>query len=100
MFLATLLLFLTAIVATTNAYGTGASTASCSTLVPDHGVAARSVTSNPYVLKLSATSIVSGSELTLSLEKKVNTTADFKGFMIQAKDEFDGKLLGEFVSMG
>ena len=68
---------------------------------PDHdGAQPRLPQDNPYVLNLSNTSIESGIEIVVSLEKLANTSLDFRGFLIWAIDEADDSLVGEFVIDG
>ena len=84
-------------------YGSGASTKACNTdMMPDHGTGGRQqqqqqTGNNPYVLTLSNDTAESGEEIFVTLTKVVNTSADFKGFMVWAKDEADDSIVGEFV---
>ena len=73
----------------------GAPSVACDNMMPSHSGAAEQNSAIPYQLELSSTSITSGDSVTVTLKKSDNGQADFRGFMIQARDQADN-VVGSF----
>ncbi|XP_055382027.1 defense protein l(2)34Fc-like [Condylostylus longicornis] len=78
-------------------YSSGAPTAVCDTLAPQHGGLLSQETNVPYTLTLSSTSVNDVEPISITL--KGNSEADvIKGFVIQAR--VNGKPVGKFEPQG
>ncbi len=51
------------------------------------------------MLEVSRDTVVAGEEVTLTLKKKSSSTPDFKGFLIQGKDNDGNTVVGEFTQL-
>ena len=71
-------LFVT-LIASANAYSSGAPKDACGTLMPGHGGSPQDISNSPYTVKLATTSVNSDSTLDVTLEG----SESFKGFMMQ-----------------
>ena len=71
-------LFVT-LIASANAYSSGAPKDACGTLMPGHGGSPQDNSNSPYTVKLATTSMNSDSTLDVTLEG----SESFKGFMMQ-----------------
>ena len=75
-------LFVT-LIASANAYSSGAPKDACGTLMPGHGGSPQDNSYSPYTVKLATTTMNSGSTLDVRLEG----SESFKGFMMQVMQE-------------
>ena len=71
-------LFVT-LIASANAYSSGAPKDACGTLIPGHGGSPQDNSDSPYIVKLATTTMNSDSTLEVTLEG----SESFKGFMMQ-----------------
>ena len=71
-------LFVT-LIASANAYSSGAPKDACGTLMPGHGGSPQDNSYSPYTVKLATTTMNSGSTLDVTLKG----SDSFKGFMMQ-----------------
>ena len=81
-------------------YSSGDVFPACSDMTPGHGGENAQTTGSPFELELSETEIEAGGYVILTLKRKSNSDPEFKGFLIQAKDEADDSLVGEFTDVG
>merc|ERR1712130_280275 len=70
----------------------GAPEAACESMTPQHGVSPQT-TDSPYNVKVSATFVKPGGTVDVTI-----SGSKFKGFLLQAQDSADGKLVGSFAS--
>ena len=78
-----------------------APTTACASLVPEHFTGPQPADANPYELVVMGSGRVEpGRPVKLELRKKDEKTTDFKGFIVQARDKANGKVVGDFSNFG